>query len=82
MGESRTFELAVPEDFGMAALRGQQVQVDVTLHELFCWDMPELNDAWANKYVLVLNCCLSLLEDEETADCVHCIVDTRVSCHT
>ena len=51
MGETRSVTLNVPDDFSMEALKGKQVQVDVTLHELFSWDMPELNDAWANKCV-------------------------------
>jgi trigger factor len=51
VGEARRVELTFPtdEDFSPASLRGVAATVDVVLKELFEWDLPEVDDAWAAK---------------------------------
>lgn len=49
IGEERTFTLDVPETFPIEELRGKQVTYSVTLHGINVKNLPEFNDALADK---------------------------------
>ena len=48
-GESRTFDIDVPQDFPVAELAGQKISYAVTLNLLKQRNLPELNDEFAGK---------------------------------
>lgn len=49
VGDTRQFEVSLPADYEVKALQGKRVAVSVTLREVFYWDLPQMDDQWANK---------------------------------
>jgi trigger factor len=50
-GEEQQTTITFPstEDFTPAALRGVTASIDIKLSEVFEWDLPQADDAWASK---------------------------------
>ena len=49
-GDEKTFDLTFPENYGAANLAGHTVQFTVKVNEVKQKVIPELNDAWVQKY--------------------------------
>lgn len=48
-GETRTFSTTIPEDYTNEKLAGKQADYEVTLHKVEAKQLPELDDAFAEK---------------------------------
>ena len=49
VGESKSFEIDIPEDFPFAGVRGRKLSYHATLHEIRSRVLPPLDDDFANK---------------------------------
>lgn len=49
-GESKSFPVKFPAEFGEPSLAGKEVQFDVTVHEFKKKQLPELNDDFAKRF--------------------------------
>ena len=45
-GQQRSWAFTFPADWHVEAWRGQQATADVTVHELFEWDLPQVGRGW------------------------------------
>lgn len=48
-GEEKTFDVTFPEEYFKEDLRGQAAKVDVTVHDVFEVELPELDDEFAKE---------------------------------
>jgi trigger factor len=49
VGESKTFNTTLPDDYTNEKLAGKEAQYEVTLHKVEAKELPELDDAFAQK---------------------------------
>lgn len=48
-GESRSFEVVLPEDYAIQAWQGKTVVATVKVYDLLAWNLPEFTDEWVKQ---------------------------------